>query len=137
MVIAGSTDGIGGTSWLYTEWQALLSLAASGIVTLFIGGTIIIGGTLDLNTGNILIALETRRTIANCSVELHFAECSGATNRSNARVNTLLRHAGFVEWTVIVGKALIYKSNVMDQSETNFKFLSTLKLLKVSQKILH
>ena len=115
MVIAGSTDGIGGTSWLYTEWQALLSLAASGIVTLFIGGTIIIGGTLDLNTGNILIALETRRTIANCSVELHFAECSGATNRSNARVNTLLRHAGVVEWTVIVGKALIYKSNVKDQ----------------------
>ena len=115
MVVAGSTDGIGCTSWLYTEWQALLSLAASGIVTLFIGGTIIIGGTLDLNTGNILIALETRRTIANCSVELHFAECSGATNRSNARVNTLLRHAGFVEWTVIVGKALIYKSNVKDQ----------------------
>lgn len=96
MVIASSTDGSWCTSWLYTEWQTLLPLTTSGIVTLFIGGTIIIGGTFDLNTGNILIALETRWTIANRSVELHLAECSCATNGSNAWINTLLGHAGFV-----------------------------------------
>jgi hypothetical protein len=89
-VIASSADGSGGTSGLNTEWQTLFSLTPSRIVTFLIGGTVVIGGTFDLNTGNILVALETRRTIANCCVELHLAECSGATNGSNAWINTLL-----------------------------------------------
>jgi len=89
-MIACCTDGKLGTSRFHTEWHTFFSLSTFGKVALFIGGTIIIGCAFDFNASNIFISLETRRTVANCCVEFNFAESSGATNCTNARINAFL-----------------------------------------------
>ena len=75
-------------------------------VTFFSGGTISVAAASCLNASQKRIALETRGTDANGSVEIYFTVGPSATCCGQARINTFLGLASFVTRTISINLAL-------------------------------
>ena len=75
-------------------------------VTFFSGGTISVAAASCLNASQKRIALETRGTDTNGSVEIYFAVGPSATCCGQARINTFLGLASFVKRTISINLAL-------------------------------
>ena len=108
-MVAGNTVSTNGTvAWVAKRLTFLSGVStARNKVTFLISSTIIITGTSSLDAGNQRISLEARWTNTNGCVEVHLTVCSGATDSGQARIDTFLRFASFVQWTVPVNLTLI------------------------------
>ena len=108
VILCNTICSISTNAWI-AEWLTFLSgvSTARNKVTFLISSTIIITGTSSLDAGNQRISLEARWTNTNGCVEVHLTVCSGATDSGQARIDTFLRFASFVQWTVPVNLTLI------------------------------
>ena len=96
--IAGIAKGLAFLASKATAWSK---------VTNFICSTFIVATTPSCNTSNQRVALQSRRTNTNCSVEVYLTLGFAATLSGKARIHTFLGFASFVKRTVSVHLAFI------------------------------
>ena len=107
-MVSGCTVCTNGTISRITKGLAFspCKTTARNKVTFLSGGTISVAAASCLNASQKRIALETRGTDANGSVEIYFTVGPSATCCGQARINTFLGLASFVTRTISINLAL-------------------------------
>ena len=107
-VVLGSARGPQGAGVSHTQPHTLpLGVSRVDVVTLLVGGTLVVCAAPNLNTVVVWVALESLRADAECLVEVDFAIGSPSADLVQAGINTFIVDAGLRPWAVTVLRALV------------------------------